>query len=432
MTEGAVSGRSTRYRVVSAISLVVALLAAGCAGTPQTTSAPQTPSAALSPLTASGTIRATEIRLASELGGRVTSVNVREGETVRAGEALVALDTTPWDLQLLQAEATVGVARSDLEVLRAGPRAEETAAARARVVAAEAKRDGLFTAWQNALDVVDNPLDLEARIVDARSQVALAVQEVELAEAQLAQVQMTRDIKSQGTTERQAADYQVAAAEHALAAAEADQGTAQALLDQLWWIHSEPLGYIAQADAAEGQSHAAAAEVAVASAQLTDTLAGPTAEEVAVAEAKVLQAEAQVALLHLKIDRCILVSPINGIVMAQVVQAGELAAPAATLLTLADLHTVTLEVYVPENQVGQVRLGQRVETSADAFAAQDGRPEQTFGGQVVKIGAEPEFTPRNVATAEERLNTFYAVEIELPNSQGLLKPGMPADAVFIP
>jgi len=53
-----------------------------------------------------------------------------------------------------------------------------------------------------------------------------------------------------------------------------------------------------------------------------------------------------------------------------------------------------------------------------------------FEGQVSHIGSEPEFTPRNVATAEERLNTFYAVEIQLANPDGLLKPGMPADATF--
>ena len=60
----------------------------------------------------------------------------------------------------------------------------------------------------------------------------------------------------------------------------------------------------------------------------------------------------------------------------------------------------------------------------------DAYPERTFEGRVTKIGDQPEFTPRNVATAEERLNTFYAVDIELANPDGLLKPGMPADTAF--
>jgi HlyD family secretion protein len=86
---------------------------------------------------------------------------------------------------------------------------------------------------------------------------------------------------------------------------------------------------------------------------------------------------------------------------------------------------VTLEAYVPENRIGQVQLGQPVQVTVDSF------PGRTFDGRVARIGDEPEFTPRNVATAEERLNTFYAVEIQLPNPGGLLKPGMPADAIFV-
>ena len=57
-------------------------------------------------------------------------------------------------------------------------------------------------------------------------------------------------------------------------------------------------------------------------------------------------------------------------------------------------------------------------------------PGQVFIGQVSRIGDRPEFTPRNVATKEERINTFYAVEIVLDNEQGTLKPGMPGEASF--
>jgi len=129
-------------------------------------------------------------------------------------------------------------------------------------------------------------------------------------------------------------------------------------------------------------------------------------------------------VLRVQVDDCTLASPIDGVVLNQAVRIGELAAPAAPILTLADLGEVTLEVYVPENRVGHVYLGQSVQVSVDSF------PGKVFEGQVSRIGSEPEFTPRNVATAEERLNTFYAVEIELSNPEGLLKPGMPADAVF--
>jgi HlyD family secretion protein len=189
-------------------------------------------------------------------------------------------------------------------------------------------------------------------------------------------------------------------------------------------IRQEPLHLIAQANAAEGRYDIAQAGVSVALARLDDLLAGPTAEEIDVAEAAVRRAQAEAEVLRVQVDQCTLISPLDGVVLHRVSRGGELAAPAATILTVADLSTVTLVVYVPENRVGEVALGQAVSVSVDSFPGRD------FPGTVTHIGDQPEFTPRNVTTVEERLNTFYAVELTLPNPEWLLKPGMPADAQF--
>lgn len=375
-------------------------------------------------LIASGTIQAQTVRIATELGGRIQMVAVKEGDTVTSGDLLISLDATPWELKLGPAEAAVEVARAELVALQAGPRDEEIAAAEAALMMSEAKRDGAYDAWQLALAVIEDPQELDNRIVDAQSQVALAEQGVEMMEAKLQPATINWEIRSDGSTEQKSAEYQLRAAEHALAAAQADLVTAKTLLQYLWWIRGDPLAYIARANAAEGQYRVAQAEVVVAQARLVDLQAGPSDEEVAVAEATVARSEAEADLLRLKIERCQLTSPISGVVTSEVLDIGELAAPAATILELADLSEVTLEVYVPENRVGQVMLGQAVTVTVDSF------PGQAFTGSVVKIGDEPEYTPRNVATVEERLNTFYAVEIVLSNPGEALKPGMPADARF--
>lgn len=369
------------------------------------------------PLTASGTIRATEVRIASELGGRIAEIPVQLGQSVRMGEVLVRLDATPWELQLAPAEAAVAVARADLEALRAGPHPAEIAAAQAAVTLAEAERDGALRAWEEALAQLEAPQELDTQLVQARTQVALAAQGVEKAEADLRNAQYRYD-------RQRITPWELRAAQAALAAAQADAQTAQTLLQQLLAIRRQPLGYIAQANAAEGKFRAAEMGVAVAQAQLADVLAGPTAAALAVAEAQVRQAEAEANVLRIKVAKCTLTSPIHGVVVNQVLRAGELAAPAATILTVADLSVVTLEVFVPQNRIGQVQLGQRVQVTLDAF------PGRSFEGHVTRIADEPEFTPRNVATVEERLNTFYAVRIRLENPEGLLKPGMPADARF--
>jgi HlyD family secretion protein len=392
-------------------------LVGGCRGTAQ-------PAVEAGPLAASGTIRAREVRIASEVGGRIVEVRAGVGAEVRAGDALVVLDATSLLSRLTEAEAAVAAAQADLAAAEAGPRPAEIAAARAALTLAEAQRDGALTAWQSAVDALENPQALEARIVEARTQVELAAQNVELAEAKLAREQLLRDQKPADSTERRVADLQVQAAEEGLAAAQADEKAARTLLNWLQLIRSEPLSLVAQAHAAEGQYRVAEADVAVVQARLDDLLAGPTPEEIAVAGAAVRLAQAQADVLRAQRAKFTLTSPVDGVVLDQALRQGEVAAPATTILTVADLRRVTLIVYVPENQIGRVRLGQAVQAAVDSF------PGRSFAGQVTRIGDEPEFTPRNVATKEERLNTFYAVEVSLPNSDGALKPGMPADAVF--
>ena len=308
---------------------------------------------------ASGTIRAAEIRVASELGGRIVAMPVGLGDRVGHGDVIARLDATPYTLQLGPAEAEIEKARAELAALKAGPRPEEIAAARAAVALAEAQRAGAREAWRQAEDALETPQSLTAEIISARTKIALAVQGVELAEAQLAQQQLARDQTPVGTTEREAADAQVRASEAALAAAQADEQTARALLSHLLAIEAEPLGLIAQANAAEGQYRVQAEAVAVAEAKLEDLLAGPTAEEIAVAEAAVRVAEAKAAQHRVQVEKCVVHSPLQSekgtaVVIAQALRVGEIAAPAATILTLADLSDVTLDVYVPEPRIGHV------------------------------------------------------------------------------
>jgi len=376
------------------------------------------------PIQASGTLRAREVHIASEMGGRVMEISAEASADVEAGEVVVTLDATPLLLELSQAEAEVNLAQAELEQVKAGPRPEEVEAAQAAVALAEAKLDGAYAAWQNAKEAVEDPQDIDAQIIEARTQVELAVQGVERAEAQLARERLLCQQHPSGSTDREAAEHKVHAAEEALAAAQAEEEAARRLLGQLWHIRREPLGLIAQEHAAEGQYRMAQAAVDEAQARLDDLLARPTQEEVAVAEAALRQAQAKAELLRLQVERAKLRSPIDGVVMEQMVNVGEVAGPAAPILVVADLRHVRLHVYVSERCIGRVYLGEQVEIRVDTF------PDQVFDGRVVRIGDEPEYTPRNVATQEDRLNTFYVVEIVVDNAEGKLKPGMPADAVF--
>ncbi|HEY89216.1 MAG TPA: HlyD family efflux transporter periplasmic adaptor subunit [Thermoflexia bacterium] len=369
------------------------------------------------PLVASGAIHTIEIELSGELGGRIKALHVQAGDEVVAGELLVELDASTWQLQLGPAQAAVAVAEANLEVVLAGARAAEIDAAQSTLALAEAQRDKAFAAWENAQGVAENPQELNVQIHTAEGQVALAAQQIEMADAAMRNAQYKFD-------RQKASPWELQTAQAAFAAAQAEEQAAQTLLNHLRGIRAQPRGYLAQAHAAEGEYHVAEAGVAIARAKLVALQAGPTNEELAVARAMLQQARAQVNELEVQLHKCQLTSPIDGVVLRQALQAGELAAPVVPILTLANLDKVRLEVYVPENRIGHVQLGQQVAVTVDSF------PQRTFSGEVIHLGNEAEFTPRNVATAEGRLNTFYAVEIQLQNPEHHLKPGMPADAQF--
>jgi HlyD family secretion protein len=145
-------------------------------------------------------------------------------------------------------------------------------------------------------------------------------------------------------------------------------------------------------------------------------------EEVKAALARVDQEVYSVRLLEKAIQDCSVHASTNGIVTEKLVEEGELAAPGSGLFVVTDLDTVKLTVYVPETELGNIRLGQKARISVDSH------PGTVFPGTVNYISPIAEFTPRDIQTKDERVKLVYAVRVEIPNSVGIFKPGMPADA----
>ncbi len=375
-------------------------------------------------IVASGTIEARGVAVVAEFGGRVMRVTADEGENVTRGQVLVELDESDLAVQVVQAQAGLQLAQAELVRAEARVRPEEIAIAQSALHQALVQAQGSWQQWQDAVQTRDNPQELQLRITEAQTALALAGRDVELAEAELEAAKQSRDREKWGSVEYRIADKRVVAAEEALQAARTTQDGAQAKLDALQVIRNRPLILEAEVHAAEAAYRMAEADVAVARAQLAAVQAPPLNEDVAMAKAKVHQAEATLHTLEVMRKRMALRAPCDGMIASRAVEPGEITAPGAPLLTITDLSEVTLTVYVPETQIGRVGLGQ------EAIAAVDSYPGQGFVGRVIHIADQAEFTPRNVQTKEERVNTVFAVKIALPNPEQRLKPGMPADALL--
>jgi multidrug resistance efflux pump len=206
--------------------------------------------------------------------------------------------------------------------------------------------------------------------------------------------------------------------------AQAVRDGAQAALNHLYAVAAAPQAAAARVDAARSAYAAAQAGLEAAQAGLETLRAGASEQELELARAQVAQAEATRATLETQRGRTRLMAPRSGVVTQRFVAPGELVMPGVPVLTIIDLSQVTLTVYVPVDELGRVRLGQKVAVRVDAF------PGRTFEGTVVRVADEAEFTPSATQTEEERVNLVFAVEARVLNPQGALKPGMPADAVF--
>jgi HlyD family secretion protein len=143
-------------------------------------------------------------------------------------------------------------------------------------------------------------------------------------------------------------------------------------------------------------------------------------EEVDAARARKDQASAQTDQLRKKVRDCYVLAPSAGTVTLKAVEPGELVAPGSNLVRLTYLDEVKLTIYVNEVQVTRIQLGQKATVSIDS-----GRE---FEGKVVYRSPVAEFTPKNVQTKEERTKLVFGVKILVPNPDGALSPGIPADA----
>jgi len=167
------------------------------------------------------------------------------------------------------------------------------------------------------------------------------------------------------------------------------------------------------------------ARVSNAEAQLALAKAvSPTPEELAVAQSQVDAAQANLETIQTQVELLVVKSPIDGVVMTRNIEPGEILQPGLAAMSIAQLDNLTITVYIPEDKYGQINLGDHAQLSTDSF------PNQTFSAIVTRIADQAEYTPRNVQTKEDRQATVYAIELTLSESQGNLKPGMPADVEF--
>lgn len=147
-------------------------------------------------------------------------------------------------------------------------------------------------------------------------------------------------------------------------------------------------------------------------------------ETINAARAQFDEAQAAVEAARVNWEDLQINSPVQGVVTRKHAEVGETLGAGRPVVTVTDISRPWVRVYIPENQIGKVRLGAAARIKVDTF------PDREFDGRVSYVSSQAEFTPKNVQTQEERVKLVFAVNVTLDNRDGTLKPGMPADVTI--
>lgn len=339
----------------------------------------------------SGRIEGDDSAIASKASGRILDVRFREGDYVHQGDVIATLDDEQIRARENQAHSAVDQAQARLVAAQ-----EQIAVLQQQLI-------------QNKLQASQSGDDAAGRVSQAESDLAAAQSDLVQQEANLKLAEFDRDAYTRlaargAVSERQGkeavskADAQAAAVAAARRRVEAKQGALTLAKSSL----ANPAIRNAQTAAVERQIVQQKAEVANASSQLT--------------QAKAQLTEAQANRQDLTIR-----APFEGSIVTRTAEPGEVVAAGTAVVTMLDLTKVYLRGFVPEGQIGKVKLGQ----PARVFIDSD--PNKPLDAYVSRIDPQATFTPENTYFRNDRVKQVVGVKLQLKTGAGYAKPGMPAD-----
>jgi HlyD family secretion protein len=216
----------------------------------------------------------------------------------------------------------------------------------------------------------------------------------------------------------------IAEMEAQIRATEADIAGAKLDLDRMQGLLDRSSGTAKARDDAKTRANILEAKLAAQRQTLARLKSGSRPEEIDAARARVASIDARIAALTQQKNDATLTSPTDGVLTSRVAEPGEQLQVGSPICVITQLSEAWLTVYVTDVDLARIRIGQEATVKTDGG--------QTRKGRLTYIASKAEFTPKNVQTRDERIKLVYRVKVGLDNADGFFKPGMPAEATFVP
>jgi HlyD family secretion protein len=343
----------------------------------------------------SGRIEGDDSAVAPKTSGKILEVTVREGDTVTAGQVIARLD----DAQVRAKEDEAKAALTDSQAKLQG--------ARDQIAVLQ------DTLQQNQLQTGQSSMDANGRVREAQADLTAAQADLVQQQAALRLAEFNRDAYARLAKTGAASQLQGLQAE-----VQADQQAAVVAGSQR------------KVESARGALTTAQANLdtpKIRNAQVSGTQAQIAQQQSTIAAAKAETAQAQATLTQAQADRSDLtvVAPFSGTVLTRAAEPGEVVQAGTAIITLLDLSKVYLRGFVPEGDIGKVKVGQPAHIFLDSSAS------QALDGYVLRIDPQSTFTPENTYFKDDRVKQVVGVKVQLTQGIGFAKPGMPADGEIL-
>jgi len=172
----------------------------------------------------------------------------------------------------------------------------------------------------------------------------------------------------------------------------------------------------ASTDAARKQVLSAQASLDQAKAQL---------QQIPTAKANLASSQAMLRRFKANVSDLAIAAPIAGTILTRSAEPGRVVAAGQTILTMVDLHKLYLRGFIPEGEVGKIKVGQTAQVYLDS------QPKESIQAEVIRIDPQVMFTPENTYFKDDRVKQVMGVKLGLKGAYGLAKPGMPADGQIL-
>jgi membrane fusion protein YbhG len=206
-------------------------------------------------------------------------------------------------------------------------------------------------------------------------------------------------------------------------AAEAEEKNAGAVFRRKSVLAEKDLISRQERDDAKAAADYAKAQLKAARESLALAVAGPRKEDIAAARATLRAYEAGLSVAKRNLEYAHLYAPSDGVIQTRILEPGDMASPQTPVFTLALTNPVWVRAYIPEPDMGKIRLGMSAEVTTDSY------PGKRYKAWIGYISPTAEFTPKSVETREVRTSLVYQVRVYACNPENELRLGMPATVI---